>query len=100
MISDIPYVYAFLGFQDDLSFKLEYVHPYLDGVDDRNKNRTFKTSCFNTRKLSPVFVAGPNMDEAPPVWVDRVGFKANITEVCTDLYDLLHLLLCISCLLQ
>uniref|UniRef100_M8C4H1 Protein TOC75, chloroplastic n=1 Tax=Aegilops tauschii TaxID=37682 RepID=M8C4H1_AEGTA len=69
--------------QDDLSFKLEYVHPYLDGVDDRNKNRTFKTSCFNTRKLSPVFVAGPNMDEAPPVWVDRVGFKANITESFT-----------------
>jgi IAP75 family protein translocase len=69
--------------QDDLSFKLEYVHPYLDGVDDRSKNRTFKTSCFNTRKLSPVFVAGPNMDEAPPVWIDRVGFKANITESFT-----------------
>jgi hypothetical protein len=25
------------------------------------------------------------MDEAPPVWIDRVGFKANITEVCTTL---------------
>jgi hypothetical protein len=26
---------------------------------------------------------GPNMEEAPPVWIDRVGFKANISEVCT-----------------
>ncbi|WVZ66444.1 hypothetical protein U9M48_015657 [Paspalum notatum var. saurae] len=66
--------------QDDLSFRLEYAHPYLDGVEDRSRNRTFKASCFNIRKLSPVFVAGPNMDEAPPVWIDRVGFKANITE--------------------
>jgi hypothetical protein len=56
----------------------------LDGVEDSSRNRTFKASCFNVRKLSPVFVAGPNMDEAPPVWVDRVGFKATITEVCTD----------------
>ncbi|KAF8669354.1 hypothetical protein HU200_051695 [Digitaria exilis] len=68
---------------DDLSFKLEYVHPYLDGVEDRSKNRTFKASRFNARKLSPVFVAGPNMDEAPPIWVDRVGFKATITESFT-----------------
>ena len=82
------YLCFFFDLQDDLSFKLEYVHPYLDGVDDRSKNRTFNTSCFNTRKLSPVFVAGPNMDEAPPVWIDRVGFKANITEVCTTLCSL------------
>ncbi|KAL6868334.1 hypothetical protein ACP4OV_015179 [Aristida adscensionis] len=64
--------------QDDLSFNLEYAHPYLDGVEDRSRNRTFKTSFFNTRKLSPGF--GPNMDGAPPFWNDRVGFKANITE--------------------
>ncbi|KAL6656827.1 hypothetical protein ACP70R_004607 [Stipagrostis hirtigluma subsp. patula] len=69
--------------QDDLSFRLEYTHPYLDGVEDRSRNRTFKTSCFNIKKLSPVFVAGPNMDEAPPIWVDRVGLKANITESFT-----------------
>ncbi|CAM0874462.1 unnamed protein product [Alopecurus aequalis] len=69
--------------QDDLSFKIEYKHPYLDGVEDRSRNRTFKTSCFNTRKLSPVFLAGPNMDDAPPIWVDRVGIKANITENLT-----------------
>ncbi|TVU02213.1 hypothetical protein EJB05_52309, partial [Eragrostis curvula] len=69
--------------QDDLSFKIEYAHPYLDGVEDRRRNRTFKTSCFNTRKLSPVFVAGPTMDDAPPVWIERVGFKANITESFT-----------------
>ncbi|KAM3312060.1 hypothetical protein ACQJBY_032201 [Aegilops geniculata] len=69
--------------QDDVSFKLEYTHPYLDGVEDRSRNRVFKASCFNTKKLSPVFVAGPNMDDAPPIWVDRVGIKANITENLT-----------------
>lgn len=69
--------------QDDVSFKLEYTHPYLDGVEDRSRNRIFKASCFNTKKLSPVFVAGPNMDDAPPIWVDRVGIKANITENLT-----------------
>ncbi|EMS62485.1 Protein TOC75, chloroplastic [Triticum urartu] len=69
--------------QDDVSFKLEYAHPYLDGVEDQSRNRIFKASCFNTKKLSPVFVAGPNMDDAPPIWVDRVGIKANITENLT-----------------
>uniref|UniRef100_M8BR63 Protein TOC75, chloroplastic n=1 Tax=Aegilops tauschii TaxID=37682 RepID=M8BR63_AEGTA len=69
--------------QDDVSFKLEYTHPYLDGVEDRSRNRIFKASCFNTKKLSPVFVPGPNMDDAPPIWVDRVGIKANITENLT-----------------
>ncbi|TVU38276.1 hypothetical protein EJB05_11636, partial [Eragrostis curvula] len=69
--------------QDDLSFKLEYTHPYLDGVEDHSRNRTFKSSCFNSRKLSPVFVAGPNMEEAPPVWIERIGFKANVTESFT-----------------
>ena len=69
--------------QDDLSFKLEYVHPYLDGVTNA-RNRTFRTSCFNSRKLSPVFTGGPGVDEVPPIWVDRAGVKANITEVdCT-----------------
>lgn len=53
--------------QDDLSFKLEYTHPYLDGVKNHGKNRTFKTSCFNTKKLSPVFVTGPGMEEALPM---------------------------------
>ncbi|XP_077251179.1 translocon at the outer envelope membrane of chloroplasts 75-III [Tasmannia lanceolata] len=65
--------------QDDLAFKLEYVHPYLDGVYNP-RNRTFRTSCFNSRKLSPVFTGGPGADEVPPIWIDRVGFKANITE--------------------
>ncbi|KAF2909186.1 hypothetical protein DAI22_11g008400 [Oryza sativa Japonica Group] len=69
--------------EDDLSFKLEYAHPYLDGIDNLSRNRTFKISCFNSRKLSPIFVAGPNMYEAPPIWVDRIGFKANITESFT-----------------
>ncbi|CAL9134911.1 unnamed protein product [Musa textilis] len=65
--------------QDDLSFKLEYVHPYVDGVTNPH-NRTFRASCFNSRKLSPVFTSGPGVDEVPPVWIDRVGLKANITE--------------------
>lgn len=38
-------------------------------------------SCFNSRKLSPVFTGGPGVDEVPPIWVDRAGVKANITEV-------------------
>ncbi|OVA17813.1 Bacterial surface antigen (D15) [Macleaya cordata] len=69
----------FLDPQDDLSFKFEYVHPYLDGVYNP-RNRTFRTSCFNSRKLSPVFTGGPGVDEVPPIWVDRAGVKANITE--------------------
>lgn len=69
----------FFNPQDDLAFKFEYVHPYLDGVHDP-RNRTFRASCFNSRKLSPVFTGGPGVDEVPPIWVDRSGVKANITE--------------------
>jgi IAP75 family protein translocase len=69
----------FLNPQDDLNFKLEYVHPYLDGLSNP-RNRTLRTSCFNSRKLSPVFTGGPGVDEVPPIWVDRAGVKANITE--------------------
>lgn len=69
----------FLNPQDDLAFKLEYVHPYLDGVYNP-RNRTLRTSIFNSRKLSPVFIGGPGVDEVPPIWVDRAGLKANITE--------------------
>ncbi|KAL6519605.1 putative translocon at the outer envelope membrane of chloroplasts 75-III [Orobanche minor] len=64
---------------DDLAFKLEYVHPYVDGVYNP-RNRTFRSSCFNSRKLSPVFTGGPGIEEVPPIWVDRAGVKANITE--------------------
>ncbi|CAN1150525.1 Protein TOC75-3, chloroplastic [Linum perenne] len=65
--------------QDDLAFKLEYVHPYLDGLKSV-RNRTLRTSCFNSRKLSPVFTGGPGVDEVPPIWVDRAGMKVNVTE--------------------
>lgn len=68
--------------QDDLGFKAEYVHPYVDGVDDP-RNRTFRASCFNSRKLSAVFTGGPGVEEVPSVWVDRAGFKANLTECFT-----------------
>ena len=37
----------------------------------------FKTSVFNSRKLSPVFTGGPLMEEVPAIWVDRAGAKAN-----------------------
>ncbi|KZV53014.1 hypothetical protein F511_27630 [Dorcoceras hygrometricum] len=69
----------FLNPQDDLAFKLEYVHPYVDGVYNP-RNRTFRASCFNSRKLSPVFTGGPGIEEVPPIWVDRAGVKANFTE--------------------
>ncbi|RLM58506.1 protein TOC75, chloroplastic [Panicum miliaceum] len=69
--------------KDDLSFNFEYEHPYLDGVENRSRNRIFKTSFFSTRKFSPVFVADPSMEPVPPLWIDRVGFKANITEKFT-----------------
>ncbi|KAI3969906.1 hypothetical protein MKX01_038374, partial [Papaver californicum] len=59
--------------------QFEYVHPYLDGVKDPC-NRNFSSSCFNSRKLSPVFTGGTGVDEVPPIWVDRAGVKANITE--------------------
>ncbi|KMT05197.1 hypothetical protein BVRB_7g173430 [Beta vulgaris subsp. vulgaris] len=69
----------FLNPQDDLAFKFEYVHPYVDGVYNL-RNRTFRASCFNSRKLSPVFTGGPGLEEVPPIWVDRSGVKANFTE--------------------
>ncbi|RHN76121.1 putative chloroplast envelope protein translocase, IAP75 [Medicago truncatula] len=69
----------FFNPQDDLAFKMEYAHPYFDGVDNP-RNRTLHVSCFNSRKLSPVFTGGPGLDEVPPIWVDRGGVKANITE--------------------
>ncbi|KAK9123928.1 hypothetical protein Sjap_013530 [Stephania japonica] len=72
----------FIDPQDDLSFKFEYVHPYVDGIYN-TRNRTFRANCFNSRKLSPVFTGGPGMDEVPPIWVDRTGIKANITESFT-----------------
>ncbi|KAL2501814.1 Protein TOC75-3 [Forsythia ovata] len=64
--------------EDDLGFKFEYVHPYLDGLHNP-RNRTFRASCFNSRKASPVFTGGPEID-VPPIWVDRAGIKAKITE--------------------
>ncbi|GAB2234034.1 hypothetical protein Droror1_Dr00003270 [Drosera rotundifolia] len=69
----------FFNPQDDLSFKFEYVHPYLLGLDDP-LNRTLRVNCFNSQKMSPVFTGGPGVDEIPPILVDRSGIKANVTE--------------------
>ncbi|GFQ04988.1 protein toc75-3 chloroplastic [Phtheirospermum japonicum] len=64
--------------EDDIDFNFDYTHPYLDGIDNR-RNRTFRATCFNTRKLSPVFRGATGADDIP-IWVDRKGIKATITE--------------------
>lgn len=69
----------FLQPQDDLGFKLEYIHPYCYGDDDILKS-SFKTAVFNTRKLSPTFSGGPLMEDVPAVWIDRAGLKATLTQ--------------------
>ncbi|KAL2328777.1 hypothetical protein Fmac_022204 [Flemingia macrophylla] len=71
--------------QDDLSFKFEYEHPYLVGVHSPS-DLTLRVSCFNSKKLSPVFTGGTWMDNVPPIWVDRVGINANITKVVFPQY--------------
>lgn len=72
----------FLNPQDDLAFRFEYVHPYLDGVNNP-RNRVLRASCFNMRKLSPTFTGAPGVHDVPPIWVDRSGVKAVITEDIT-----------------
>lgn len=72
----------FLQPQDDLGFKVEYVRPYLWGDHDP-KRTALNVSAFNSRKLSPVFTAGPFADEVPPIWVDRAGAKVTLTEQMT-----------------
>ena len=62
----------------DLGFKVEYVRPYCWG--DKDPQRTvFKTSAFNSRKLSPVFTGGPLSDEVPGVWVVRPTHTARLS---------------------
>lgn len=85
MEEDVDFCPRPLELQDDLGFKAEYVHPHVDGVDDP-RNRTFRASCFNSRKLSAVFTGGPGVEDVPSVWVDRAGFKANLTEVSSSFY--------------
>lgn len=67
--------------QDDFGFKVEYVYLYVDGVDDFC-NCMFCVSCFNSWKLSVVFIGGFGVEEVLFVWVDCVGFKVNLMEVC------------------
>ncbi|GBG61930.1 hypothetical protein CBR_g26093 [Chara braunii] len=65
--------------QDDLGFKVEYLHPYVYGDDDPART-TLRISGFNSRKLSAVFTGGPSLEEVPAVWVDRTGAKLTLTE--------------------
>jgi IAP75 family protein translocase len=69
----------FLQPQEDLGFKLEYIHPYYKGDTDTDKT-SLKAAAFNSRKLSPVFTGGPLLQEVPGVWVDRAGFKATLCQ--------------------
>ncbi|KAG7648565.1 hypothetical protein ISN45_At01g035350 [Arabidopsis thaliana x Arabidopsis arenosa] len=72
----------FLNPEDDLSFKLEYVHPYLDGVSNPRNCIFKKTSIFNSSKLSSVLTGEPGFEEVvAPILMDRAGVKATITEV-------------------
>ncbi|KAL3628410.1 hypothetical protein CASFOL_027456 [Castilleja foliolosa] len=64
--------------EDDIDFNFDYAHPYLDGIDNP-RNRTFRATCFSTKKLSPVFRGATGAGETP-IWVDRKGVKATITE--------------------
>lgn len=65
--------------QDDLGFKLEYVHPYCFGDSDKLKS-SFKTAVFNTRKVSPTFTGGPLIEDVPSIWIDRAGLKATLSQ--------------------
>ncbi|KAF6142238.1 hypothetical protein GIB67_012087 [Kingdonia uniflora] len=65
--------------QPSETFKFEYVHPYVDGVYNP-RNRTFRSSAFNSCKLSPVFTGDSETEEVPPIWVDWASVKANFTE--------------------
>ncbi|KAL9858766.1 putative bacterial surface antigen (D15), surface antigen D15 [Arabidopsis thaliana] len=64
----------FLNPEDDLSFKLEYVHPYLDGVSNPRNCIFKKTSIFNSSKLSSVLTGEPGFEEVvAPILMDRAG---------------------------
>jgi len=69
----------FLAPSDDLSYRLMYSLPYLNGLDDPKRTKLTAT-LFNARKMCGVFTAGPSGEEVPPVWVDRTGAKVAISE--------------------
>eukprot|EP00898_Chlorokybus_atmophyticus_P002019 jgi/Chlat1/2818/Chrsp187S02966 len=69
----------FLNPNDDLGFKVDYAHPYLRGSGDEDRT-ALRVSAFNSRKLSPVFIGGPGVEDVPSVWVDRVGVKGQLTQ--------------------
>ncbi|KAF5842636.1 75 kDa chloroplast membrane translocon [Dunaliella salina] len=52
----------------DLGFQMSYTEPFYAPNTSRN------AQVFNTRKMSPVFTS-PVENEAPPVFVDRLGAK-------------------------
>ncbi|KAI3473899.1 hypothetical protein Pfo_028091 [Paulownia fortunei] len=72
----------FLNPQDDLAFKLEYVHPYVDGVYDP-RNRTFRASCFNSRKLKKFPLYGLTELELKPILRSKFTYGLVMEEITT-----------------
>jgi hypothetical protein len=82
--------FAYLFEQDDLRFKLEYVHPLVQGLQALHPrleglrklhNHTLRLLAFNKRKLSATYYDADFHKEAPAIWIDRAGIKASIVEV-------------------
>ena len=69
----------FFSPQDDVGFKLEYVHPYILSNLDKNKT-SLRVSAFNSRKLCPAFIGGPGVGDVPSIWVDRQGVKTALAQ--------------------
>ncbi|KAG0599508.1 hypothetical protein M758_12G157500 [Ceratodon purpureus] len=75
--------------EDDLRFKLEYVHPLVKGLQivhprleglRKLQNLTLRLLAFNKRKLSATYYDVDFHKEVPAVWIDRAGLKASIVE--------------------
>ncbi|GKD74714.1 protein TOC75-3, chloroplastic, partial [Tanacetum coccineum] len=80
---------GFLPTLDDLAFKIEYVHPYLDGVSN-SQNRTLRTSYSTKRKINHVFTGRLGVGIVPPIYVDQDVIEANITENITNESELTY----------
>lgn len=67
--------------QEDLGFKATWIVPFSRKVKDFF-GRTFNLTALKLRGLSPALNPGPeSMENFGSVWVDRLGFKALISEV-------------------
>jgi hypothetical protein len=72
------------AYKDDLSFNFEYEH--LIWMAWRTAVETAPSKLVSStpgNSVLPLLLI-PARNQFPPLWIDRVGFKANITEVCPD----------------